>query len=120
MPRPAPRLAPVTTATLLRNDPSGWRSDKFMAVKTFRESRVTPRNRGTKALLGAYSLPMTVARIDEPIFQRPLRLWPGVAAVALQWLFWLVMPAFCPEMAAFGIIGRFFGAMIIIIWWLFF
>src|SRR6185436_19564222 len=30
MPHPAPRLAPVTTATLPCNDPAGWRSDESM------------------------------------------------------------------------------------------
>src|SRR5215510_12368662 len=33
MPRPAPRLAPVTTAILPCNDPAGGRADEFMGAK---------------------------------------------------------------------------------------
>ena len=29
---------------------------------------------------------MTIAQTDEPTRQKPLRLWPGVVAVVLQWL----------------------------------
>jgi hypothetical protein len=35
---------------------------------------------------------MTTAWIDEPTARRPLRLWPGVAPVALQWLVRLGVP----------------------------
>jgi hypothetical protein len=29
---------------------------------------------------------MAIAQTDEPTPRKPLRLWPGVAAVALLWL----------------------------------
>jgi hypothetical protein len=37
MPRPAPRLAPVTMATLFLNDAAGVRSDGLMDLLAFRE-----------------------------------------------------------------------------------
>ncbi len=54
--------------------------------------------------------------------QKPLRLWPGVAAVALQWLGWFVVPAVLPPDAAmYGMIGGFLGGtMAVVVWWLFF
>ena len=39
---------------------------------------------------------MAIATV-EPTPQIPLRLWPGVVAVALQWLVWFVVPVFAPE-----------------------
>jgi outer membrane protein assembly factor BamB len=48
------------------------------------------------------------------------RLWPGVLAVVLQWLTWLVIPYFFPAIASFGIIGGVAGGAVILIWWLFF
>ena len=35
---------------------------------------------------------MTITQTDEPTSQKPLRLWPGVVAVVLQWLLWYVVP----------------------------
>src|SRR6516164_8257047 len=35
---------------------------------------------------------MTATQTDAPPGRKPLRLWPGVLAVALQWLAWLVLP----------------------------
>jgi outer membrane protein assembly factor BamB len=51
---------------------------------------------------------------------KPLRLWPGVVAVVLQWLGWLVVPALFPSIGIFGLLGLPLGALAITIWWLFF
>ena len=52
--------------------------------------------------------------------RKPLRLWPGVVAVALQWLAWLVVPAVVPEWAAIGIVGAAVFGLAVVVWWLFF
>lgn len=50
----------------------------------------------------------------------PLRLWPGVVAVVLQWLVRFVVPMFAPEAVPFGVIGGMIGGLVIVVWWLFF
>ena len=52
--------------------------------------------------------------------RQPLRLWPGVAAVAMQWIAWLLVPAVAPQWGGSAILGAFLFALIIGIWWLFF
>jgi outer membrane protein assembly factor BamB len=61
---------------------------------------------------------MGIAQIGEP--QKPLRLWPGVAIVALQWLARFGVPMLLPGAMAFGAIGGLFGGLAIIVWWAFF
>src|SRR5258708_31522436 len=41
--------------------------------------------------------------------RKPLRLWPGIAAVVLQWLLWLGMPAVVPGTMLYGMIGGIVG-----------
>jgi outer membrane protein assembly factor BamB len=50
----------------------------------------------------------------------PLRVWPGVAAVALQWLIMFVLPVFAPEHGGTAIVGGVAMGLIVIAWWLFF
>ena len=55
--------------------------------------------------------------------RKPLRLWPGVAIVALQFIALYVPGYFAPSTPAmvFGMIGSFtVGALLLFIWWLFF
>jgi len=57
---------------------------------------------------------------SDPVRQRPsLRLWPGVAAVTLQWLLWL-MPLAIPSQGGTAVIGAFALGVVVILWWLFF
>src|SRR5271169_4244758 len=50
-----------------------------------------------------------------------LRLWPGLVAVALQWLLWLVIPSFAPDWIAIGMVGGILGGgLAVLVWWLFF
>ena len=52
---------------------------------------------------------------------KPLRLWPGVAIVTLQWLVRFVRPNLRPRVStALGVIGAVAGGLALIVWWLFF
>jgi outer membrane protein assembly factor BamB len=63
---------------------------------------------------------MTTAQTHEPTPRKPLRLWPGVVAVVLQWLAWFVVPLVVPEAAAFGTFGGLLGGLAVVVWWVFF
>lgn len=52
--------------------------------------------------------------------QKPLRLWPGVAIVVLQWLARFGVPVVAPGALAYGVIAGLVGGLAIIIWWAFF
>jgi outer membrane protein assembly factor BamB len=66
----------------------------------------------------------TVQPVEQtlsPAVRRPLRLWPGVVAVMLQWLVGFVLPAFVPDAKLYAFLGGFFGGgLIVVAWWLFF
>jgi len=52
---------------------------------------------------------------------RPLRLWPGVVIVVLQWLVRFVLPVVVPDALVYALLGGIFGgALAIVLWWLFF
>ena len=63
---------------------------------------------------------MAVADVDEPMHQKPLRLWPGVAIVVVQWLARFVVPVFAPEAMVVGIGLGLFGGLAVVVWWGFF
>ncbi len=52
--------------------------------------------------------------------RKPLRLWPGVVIVALQWLARFFVPALVPDATLLGVAGVFLGGLGIIVWWGFF
>lgn len=55
-----------------------------------------------------------------PVAPKPLRLWPGVIAVTLQWLAWLVLPLAVPEATMYGfMLGVLGGEAAVLLWWLF-
>ena len=57
---------------------------------------------------------------DEPTRQKPLRLWPGVVIVALQWLVWFVVLIVGLEAFVYGIMGGVLGGLSVVVWWAFF
>src|SRR5574342_221876 len=63
---------------------------------------------------------MDTTHVDLPTSQKPLRLWPGVVAVALLLLVRFVVPIVIPGAVPFGLIGGLAGGLVIIVWWLFF
>ena len=63
---------------------------------------------------------MTGQHIVASAARRPLRLWPGVVAAVLVCLIRFVAPLIFPEVGAIAIIGGVFGALAIVVWWLFF
>lgn len=56
----------------------------------------------------------------HPGSPRPLRVWPGLVAVAVQWPAWQVLPIVRPEWTAYGLLGAAFLSLVVAIWWLFF
>jgi outer membrane protein assembly factor BamB len=58
--------------------------------------------------------------LNSPTPRKPLRLWPGVVAVTLQWLGWVVVPVVVPAWAMFGMLGGVFLGLVILVWWVFF
>lgn len=60
------------------------------------------------------------SQTDKPTSRKPLRLWPGVILVALQWLLWFVVPRVAPDATIYAMLGALVCALAIIVWWLFF
>ena len=63
---------------------------------------------------------MSIAPTDQPTSVKPLRLWPAVVAVALQWVLWFVVPSFVPGAAMAAVLGGLAGGLAVLVWWLFF
>lgn len=62
---------------------------------------------------------MTTAREGVPTSRKPLRLWPGVVAVALLFLARFGIKAAVPgfEGFALGMQGAFLAVVLVILWW---
>jgi outer membrane protein assembly factor BamB len=52
--------------------------------------------------------------------QKPLRVWPGVVLVVIQWIAWLVVPFFFPQYILPAIMVTAGCALGVILWWLIF
>jgi outer membrane protein assembly factor BamB len=50
------------------------------------------------------------------------RVWPAIILVAIQWIFWLILPALMPgdTITMLSVYGGFIGGFAILVWWLFF
>jgi outer membrane protein assembly factor BamB len=62
---------------------------------------------------------MTTEPIEPPP-RKLLRVWPGIAAVLLQWLLRFVVPKFAPEAVFVGLLGSLAAGLAVVLWWLFF
>src|SRR5215203_1036574 len=63
---------------------------------------------------------MSTTQIAITTPRKSLRLWPGVAAVVLQWLAWFLVPFLIPRAAFLGLgIGVLCG-LAVAVWWIFF
>src|SRR5215212_5404824 len=63
---------------------------------------------------------MTIAQSAEPTLRKPLRLWPGVVLVILQWLVRFGLPVVAPEATKSALLATFGFGLAVILWWLFF
>jgi outer membrane protein assembly factor BamB len=61
---------------------------------------------------------ITHARITSE--RPPLRLWPGVTAVILQWILWFVAPLVVDGGFIYSVMGGAVLALLVLLWWLFF
>jgi len=52
--------------------------------------------------------------------REPLRVWPAVVIVVVQWLGRFVVPVFVPEAMIYGVMGGVFGGLALLVWWVFF
>ena len=63
---------------------------------------------------------MTTIQADASTPRKPLRLWPGVVLVILQWLAWFVVPIFLPDSRLYGFLVGVSCGLAIVVWWMFF
>ncbi len=63
---------------------------------------------------------MANAQTDKPTRQEPLRLWPGVIAVMLQWLGRFGVPIVEPDAIPYGMFGGLLCWLAVVVWWAFF
>ena len=52
--------------------------------------------------------------------QKPLRLWPGVIIVFIQFLTRYIIPAIVPNGMVIGVFGGMLGSLAVAVWWIFF
>ena len=60
---------------------------------------------------------MTIAPALAPA--KPIRLWPGVVAVTVQWLAWYGIALVYPPATPWGMVVAIFAGLAVLLWWLF-
>jgi outer membrane protein assembly factor BamB len=63
---------------------------------------------------------MTISHSGEQTPRKPLRLWPGVIVMVLQLVVMFVVPLVVPDAGGIPTLGGLAGALIVLLWWLFF
>ncbi len=63
---------------------------------------------------------MKKAQLGAANRRRPLRLWPGVAIVAVQWLAFFVLPVLFPAAKLYSVMVALACGPLVLIWWMFF
>ena len=63
---------------------------------------------------------MDTMQAPFPSARKPIRLWPGVAIVAIQWILRFIVPAVYADGILIGLLGAMAGGLLILLWWLFF
>ena len=56
----------------------------------------------------------------EPTSRKPVRLWPGVSIAVLMLLMRFGLPLAMPDAALVAVLGPLVGAVLILLWWMFF
>ena len=57
--------------------------------------------------------------ITQNTERQPLRLWPGVVAVTLQWFLSIGLPIIAPDAMLYGMLGGLVAALVVLVWWAF-
>src|SRR5215510_5718954 len=78
------------------------------------------QDKWNKSPVGKVWCDMITEKPEELTSRKPLRVWPGVIAVALQWLIWYGVPYVAPDAMGGAIIGAAACALAVLVWWLFF
>lgn len=64
---------------------------------------------------------MKFAQMERSPLRKPLRLWPGVVIVILQWLLRFALPVVAPDTLLIAVMGGIFGGgLAFLVWWAFF
>jgi outer membrane protein assembly factor BamB len=63
---------------------------------------------------------MTPTQTDASTPRKPLRLWPGIVLVIVQWLAWFIVPFVLPDTRLYGFLLGVLCALAIVVWWMFF
>ena len=63
---------------------------------------------------------MDTPHASQPAPPRPLRLWPGVIAVVLQWTLWFAVPLVVPDAGMLAALGGLVGGLAVVVWWVLF
>ena len=63
---------------------------------------------------------MSTTHTNDISERKPLRLWPGVVIVGLQWLARFGIPLVVPEALQIGVFAGLVGGLAVLVWWVFF
>jgi outer membrane protein assembly factor BamB len=63
---------------------------------------------------------MSIPADHQSSSRKPIRLWPGVVLVALQWVAILGVRLVVPDGGALGMMGAVLCGLLIVFWWMFF